>query len=241
MKMGLVIQSNKFLIQQAKTETTPSSSPHLPTPIQRATSSPSVITEPPPTFAPEPPVPQTQATAPQPLQNSLVVSVPLANTSLSPISTPSVATANPTTLYQHLPERVERSPVPTTSLPTSDITMVSSDGGLKITYEKQPTPNSMNRLSSETPPTVEETPAKRSRSHSADKPERLRKKRGSNGVPILTGPASGAGKRTSRSQHNTPPPSQLGAFSSVSQPATIVKSESPPSSASDENCSTGIY
>lgn len=59
----------------------------------------------------------------------------------------------------------------------------------------------------------------------------MRKKRGSNGIP-LTGPASGAGKRTSRSQHNTPPPNPIGAFSSITQQ---VKSESP---SSDENTST---
>lgn len=69
--------------------------------------------------------------------------------------------------------------------------MVSSDGGLKITYEKQSTgtSNSLSRLSTETPPAVEETPAKRSRSQSADKPDKIgrSKKRGNNGVPIVTG------------------------------------------------------
>lgn len=97
--------------------------------------------------------------------------------------------------------------------------MVSSEGGLKITYEKQPQANSssLSRLSSETPPVMEQIPAKRSRSQSADKSDKMgrNKKRGSNGVPTVSGPASGAGKRTSRSQHATPPPPQIGAFSSV--------------------------
>lgn len=186
-------------------------------------------------------------------QNSLVVSVPLANTSLSPISNQNNLNTSSVGLYQHLPERIERSPVNNNNTAQSgalqgisstslDSTMVSSDGGLKITYEKQPTVNSssLSRLAAETPPVVEETPAKRSRSQSADKSEKMgrNKKRGSNGVPVVTGPASGAGKRTSRSQHVTPPPTsqQLGAFSSVSQHPV---KESPPSSPSDENSSAG--
>lgn len=108
-----------------------------------------------------------------------------------------------------------------------DSTMVSSEtsDGLKITYEKQPTMNSssLSRLASDSAPVMaEEAPAKRSRSQSADKTEKMGrpKKRGSNGVTTVSGPATGAGKRTSRSQHPTPPPAptiQPGAFSSVSQ------------------------
>lgn len=127
--------------------------------------------------------------------------------------------------------------------------MVSSEGGLKISYEKQPQVNSssLSRIT-DTPPSTDETPAKRSRSQSADKSDKLgrTKKRGSNGIPIVSGPASGAGKRTSRSQHATPPPAlvhsaPLGAFSSVSQSSqllTAIVKESPPSSPNEE--STGL-
>ncbi|GLV38944.1 Alhambra [Carabus blaptoides fortunei] len=160
--------------------------------------------------------------------------------------------------YHHHVDRNDRGkPVPTVPkngiddpnmcISTSlDSTMVSSEtsDGLKITYEKQPTMNSssLSRLALDAAPVVvEEAPAKRSRSQSADKTEKMGrpKKRGSNGVTTVSGPATGAGKRTSRSQHPTPPPAptiQPGAFSSVSQ--QIVK-ESPPSSPSDENNSVG--
>lgn len=181
---------------QAKTE--PASHPtvsQIASSNSRTSSSPSVITEQATTLPNDTAASQTVTTtsAAHTQQNSLVVSVPLANTSLSPIANPSNASSlnSQTGLYQHLPERIERSPQQTTntappsgalhsiSSTSLDSTMVSSEGGLKIAYEKQPTANSssLSRISTATPPVAEETPAKRARSQSADKTDKIGKNR----------------------------------------------------------------
>ncbi|XP_017770719.1 PREDICTED: protein AF-10 isoform X2 [Nicrophorus vespilloides] len=222
---------------KAKKAKTESSSPHsassLPSSTATVVSPPTVLTPTTDTISATSPAVATnqyqqsiiQSTTTHQSINSVVVSVPLQNTQLSPRShsnqsqpikpTSIPSTANP-------PEDISTNT--RTSLVTSDVSnpateenMITSDmsgGPLKISFEKQ--------SSLTTPPVLQveledvmanqsvDVPIKRSRSQSTDKIEKhtRAKKKSSNGVVnSLSGlPASSLTKRSSRSQHNTPPP-----------------------------------
>ncbi|XP_018575160.1 protein AF-10 [Anoplophora glabripennis] len=189
---------------------------------------------------------------------SLVVSVPLVNTSLSPHPSiinppiPSVLPAGPIT-----PERsnsvgsAERS----TSVISTDImtggnsnqgilTSEMSGGGLKITYEKQVdsinTEVDMELELEPSPPAAIDVPVKRGRSQSqsnekSERSNRGKRRNGSNsmGATMGSGSSNTLPKRTSRSRHVTPPPpNPPGAFAAISQ--SQIK-DSPPSSPSSES------
>jgi hypothetical protein len=181
--------------------------------------------------------------------NSLVVSVPLASTSLSPhsqlINNPNSIAATTPILH---PERVVNSPDRSTSntVPPamtggnsnqggSIITSEMSGGGLKITYEKQDAVTTEVDMELEVSPSSQDAASKRS--HSVDKSEKggRGKKRSSGANGIInqlnnTSISSSSAKRSSRSQNSTPP--QQGAFSSITQSQL---KDSPPSSPSSES------
>ncbi|XP_056647033.1 protein AF-10 isoform X1 [Diorhabda sublineata] len=201
-----------------------------------------------------PPIIQTTQVPSQ----SLVVSVPLANTTLSPHK--SILNNQTTTVVPPVVEErsssigsTERStPVIINNMigSSSNQDILTSDmnsGGLKITYEKQVdsinTEVDMELDLEPTPSTNVEVPAKRGRSQSqsnekTDRASRSRKRNstgGSNSTPaaLLTSNTT-LPKRSSRSTHVTPPPStdSPGAFSSIVPPQI---KDSPPSSPSSES------
>ncbi|KAJ8940076.1 hypothetical protein NQ314_010910 [Rhamnusium bicolor] len=129
------------------------------------------------------------------------------------------------------------------------LTSEMSGGGLKITYEKQVdsinTEVDMELELEPSPPAPVEVPTKRGRlrnyvfrsqSQSNEKTERSSrgKKRnsGATSVPTQLTNSNTLPKRSSRSQHVTPPPEPPGAFAAISQ--SQIK-DSPPSSPSSES------
>lgn len=120
----------------------------------------------------------------------------------------------------------------------------SSDGGLKITFEKQVNSDIPSSASPSIPMDSEEVPEKRPRSHSTDnkseRPSTRGKKRSSTGN-TTTSTSTGVtttvtNKRSSRSQTastSSSNPVQGGAFSSITA-AQLAFKESPPSSPGDE-------
>ncbi|KAJ8970292.1 hypothetical protein NQ317_019689 [Molorchus minor] len=186
---------------------------------------------------------------------SLVVSVPLVNTSLSPHHALVNSQSNALTAASPLvPERnisvgsTERStPLINSEIMTGGnsnqglLTSEMSGGGLKITYEKQ-----VDSINTEVdmelelePPIAVQVPVKRGRSQSQsnEKTERSGrgKKKNSNPNSQSAQMNNTLPKRSSRSQHVTPPPQQPGAFSSISQSQL---KDSPPSSPSSESMSS---
>ncbi|XP_030747979.1 protein AF-10 isoform X3 [Sitophilus oryzae] len=186
-----------------KSSSTSTSTTGEPTAIPPETSSSSIST---PSI-----IHTAQAQAQQHQQQSLVVSVPLASTTLSPhnplisnqtsvlVQTPFVVTSEkPASASGSGSER--GTPVTPVATDTMIITAGStnqgvltsemSGGGLKITYEKQP--DSINtevdmELEVETPPSTQDAPSKRGRSQSHEKSDRTtrgkkRNSTGSNGM-----------------------------------------------------------
>ncbi|KAK4878915.1 hypothetical protein RN001_007061 [Aquatica leii] len=206
------------------------------------------------TSSPQPPVPTDQASVPAtvispstnatippsnilPSINSLVVSVPLLNTNLSPHPNLINNQTSVVTSYSQLSQErnsdvkkiLNESPVITGDNNQSSgvITSEMSGGGLKITYEKQPGA-ATGVLSHEidTSNIIDDAvPAKRTRSMSGEKTERggRAKKRG------VTAPNPTFTKRSSRSQNTTSPPN-----SNPIIPVNQIK-ESPPSSPNSES------
>ncbi|KAB0798280.1 hypothetical protein PPYR_09273 [Photinus pyralis] len=173
--------------------------------------------------------------------NSLVVSVPLLNTNLSPhpniINNPTSVVTTPIT-YPSLPQEqsiaesihkhINDSPIMTgdSNQSASVITSEMSGDGLKITYEQQ---QGAVPIDLESNSNLEEPlPTKRTRSMSGEKAERggRRKKPGTN---VASTPSMNATKRSSRSQNTTSPPNS----SSIIPPNQI--KESPPSSPNSES------
>ncbi|CAH1113743.1 unnamed protein product [Psylliodes chrysocephalus] len=219
---------------------------------------------PPPPATVEPTVPtETVVTAPSIIQptpqvhsQSLVVSVPLVNTTLSPHK--GVLNNQTSVLTPLAQERSSSRGSTERSTPVISENMIGGNsnqdlltaemnsGGLKITYEKQV--DSINtevdmELELDTTPSANvEVPVKRGRSQSQsnEKTDRVSrsKKRNSAGGGSNSNPAPAAinnnaapPKRSSRS-HVTPPPESPGAFSSITQ--SQIK-DSPPSSPSSES------
>ncbi|XP_066245880.1 protein AF-10-like [Euwallacea similis] len=166
---------------------------------------------------------------------SLVVSVPLASTSITPSQHLGVNAANSLVGTPFVVAATEKKSGVSTvagrstpaALPPDYSTMPSSssnqslagpdrDGGLKITYENQL--DSINtevdmELEVDTPPSIQQVPVKRTRSQSNEKAERSSraKKRNSigNGLPQVQSSVSLPAtmpKRSNRSQHSPPPP-----------------------------------
>ncbi|KAK5645665.1 hypothetical protein RI129_004129 [Pyrocoelia pectoralis] len=193
---------------------------------------------------PQLPVPLDQASVPTtvisptstvdslPSINSLVVSVPLLNTNLSPhpsiinnqagvVTAPAhyPPLAQERTTTDHIHKHLNESPTMTgdSNQSSTVITSEMSGGGLKITYEKQ----GMGSADIESNSHLEEAlPTKRTRSMSGEKTEKggRMKKRGMN-----------ASKRSSRSQNVTSPPNASSII-----PVNQIK-ESPPSSPNSES------
>lgn len=176
-----------------------------------------------------------------PSLNSLVVSVPLLNTNLSPhpniINNQTSVVTAPIT-YPSLPQEqsiaesihkhINDSPVMTgdSNQSASVITSEMSGDGLKIMYEQQ---QGAAPIDLESNSNLEEPlPTKRTRSMSGEKTERggRRKKPGAN---VASTTVLNATKRSSRSQNATSPPNS----SSIIPPNQI--KESPPSSPNSES------
>ncbi|XP_008193239.1 protein AF-10 isoform X2 [Tribolium castaneum] len=183
--------------------------------------------------------------------NSLVVSVPLTSTSLSPhpqIINNQASVVTPTPIIHS--ERSVNSPADRDTSNTTPVNMTGgssnqgssiitsemSGGGLKITYEKQDAVTMEVDMELEVSPSNQDLASKRS--HSVEKSEKggRGKKRNSGGANGIinqlnnTSISSSTVKRSSRSQNSTPP--QPGAFASISQ--SQIK-DSPPSSPSSES------
>ncbi|XP_060517755.1 protein AF-10 [Cylas formicarius] len=202
-----------------------------------------------------------QAQVQQQQIGSLLVSVPLANTSIGPHNPiinnqTSVLAVTPFQPHSQEKEKSLLGNIPKSPMPIIEndsimltgekneqgiLTSEMSGGGLKITYEKQTDSINMEvdmELELDPAPAEAETPAKRgSRSQSHEKSDRTtrnKKRNSANGVPPPQSNNGGALKRSSRSQHSTPPPSQQppGAFAAISQ--SQIK-DSPPSSPSSES------
>uniref|UniRef100_A0AAR5P8A4 PHD-type domain-containing protein n=1 Tax=Dendroctonus ponderosae TaxID=77166 RepID=A0AAR5P8A4_DENPD len=196
-----LIISNQPVVALTSISTTKISSPCTIT-----TSDSTAQSEAAPAAVPTPSIIQiAQAQSHQPHQ-SLVVSVPLANTSLSPHHPLVANPANPLTVMPFAVAATEKNSVNTPEK-NSSVTPILSDnvimpsnnssqgllssemsgGGLKITFEKQP--DSINtevdmELELDTPSTIQEVPsAKRTRSQSHEKTDRTTrgKKRNSTG------------------------------------------------------------
>ncbi|KAJ3656075.1 hypothetical protein Zmor_015177 [Zophobas morio] len=186
--------------------------------------------------------------------NSLVVSVPLTSTNLSPHppilnNQTNVVTSAPPLI---LPERGVSSPERTSNTASvvmtggnsnqgsSIISSEMSGGGLKISYEKQDAVTTEVDMELEVSPSNQDVGNKRS--HSTEKSEKSgrgkkRSSGGANGIinqlnnTSISSSSSSTTKRSSRSQSSATPPQQ-GAFSSISQ--SQIK-DSPPSSPSSES------
>ncbi|CAH1127833.1 unnamed protein product [Ceutorhynchus assimilis] len=222
----------------------------------------------------------SQAQQPHPQHPSLVVSVPLAGTSLSPHhslvgNSSNSLTVMPFTVASGGDSKTVATPTSSGSeratpigntdnfmMPSSNsnqglLSSEMSGGGLKITYEKQP--DLMNtevdmELELDNPSTnstIQEMPAKRTRSQSTEKSDRSTRNRkrsslgsNSNGHPMQalmsTSLPAMLPKRPSRAHHSSPPPASPvqvqsqppGAFAAISQERI---KDSPPSSPSSES------
>ncbi|KRT80537.1 hypothetical protein AMK59_6741, partial [Oryctes borbonicus] len=189
-----------------------------------------------------------QATSTQPPVNSLVVSVPLHSTSLSPhssiISNPvSVLTTQQPTFASITQERSSSAELNSPnavngSLITGNInqtTMIGSEvsgSALKINYEKQTSAPSSLQVEHERVTPTPELPAKRSRSQSTEKIEKntRTKKRGAH-LNSHFNHINVASKRSSRSQQSL----ESGQSTSSNNLQQNQIKESPPSSPSSES------
>ncbi|KAJ8951910.1 hypothetical protein NQ318_019889 [Aromia moschata] len=168
---------------------------------------------------------------------SLVVSVPLVNTSLSPhhaiINNTNVLVAAPV-----VPER--SSSVGSTERSTPNImtgansnqgilTSEMSGGGLKITYEKQ-----VDSINTEVDMELELEPSHAASVQPRQEEEQQQRQQQQRGNGVGAQLHNTLPKRSSRSQHVTPPPAEAppGAFAAISQ--SQIK-DSPPSSPSSES------
>ncbi|XP_065172162.1 protein AF-10 isoform X1 [Atheta coriaria] len=199
-------------------------------PTITAIQSPQSLPTPPPSTSHS--IIQSAPPPPPPQLNSVVVSVPLHNTTLSPSPRPNAITA---TANIPLPEEkkppspvvVTKSSTPEIIAPAKMITSELSSTGLKITFEKQ----TINTLPVEDHIDADE-PIKRSRSQSSEKTEKSKsKKRGSNG--LMQGVSTMTIKKTGKSSQSVSQNSTT-TFVNLAQNRETVK-DSPPSSPSSES------
>ncbi|KAL1497078.1 hypothetical protein ABEB36_008098 [Hypothenemus hampei] len=236
-----LIISNQPVVALTSISTTKINSPPSTAPPETTAHSEPVL----PTSVPTPSIIQTvpaqshhQQQQQQQQHPSLVVSVPLVNTTLVPnlgssLAVPSFSVApidkNSSTVTSEriqtaTPVSTENVVMPSNSSSSTILNSEMSGGGLKITFEKQPdtihTEVDME-LESDTPSTIQEVPVKRTRSQSHDKTERSTrgKKRnnlGNNGLSQQQTSASLPATFSKKVHRTLPSPIRSGTL--ISQP-----------------------
>lgn len=189
-----------------------------------------------------------------PAVNSLVVSVPLSNTSLSPhhnlgnqttvlisnvgLHSEKSNSLSGATTEQDLRSNLDSLKIEDEGTSSSMLTSNMDSAGLRIAYEKQESMANNTEVDMELEEIPAEVPVKRTRSQSNDKTEPPKvssrgKKRNGNSNAATNANGNTSGRRSSgRGTQQTPSPQQPGAFASISQ--SQIKN-SPPSSPSSES------